>query len=98
MVGDFVALTLSDTGSGMPAEVATRALDPYFTTKAVGSGSGLGLSRVYGFARQSGGNATLSSEPGLGTSVTLFLPRARSDAFPPEVAAPNFESTSDATF
>lgn len=74
--GDFVSLTFSDTGCGMPAEVLAHAFDPYFTTKDVGAGSGLGLSQVYGFARQSGGNATLASTPGGGTAVTLLLPRA----------------------
>jgi len=74
--GDFVALMLSDNGGGMPAEVLAHAFDPYFTTKEVGAGSGLGLSQVYGFAKQSGGDATLASKPGDGTTVTLLLPRA----------------------
>ncbi len=74
--GDFVALMLSDSGGGMPAEVLAHAFDPYFTTKEVGAGSGLGLSQVYGFAKQSGGEATLASKPGDGTTVTLLLPRA----------------------
>ena len=76
LAGDFVALTLADSGCGMPAEVLARAFEPYFTTKEVGAGSGLGLSQVYGFAKQSGGGAVLASVPGAGTSVTLFLPRA----------------------
>jgi len=76
LVGDFVALTLSDTGGGMTAEVMAHAFDPYFTTKGPAQGSGLGLSQVYGFARQSGGAAVLASTVGAGTSVTLFLPRA----------------------
>jgi signal transduction histidine kinase len=73
---------LSDSGSGMTSEVAARAFDPYFTTKAVGAGSGLGLSQVYGFARQSGGSAIITSQPGTGTSVTLLLPRARATGAP----------------
>jgi signal transduction histidine kinase len=89
LVGDFVALTLSDTGSGMAAEVVARAFDPYFTTKDVGAGSGLGLSQVYGFAKQSGGDAMLASEPGAGTSVTLLLPRALANGAPTEPAATN---------
>ena len=78
--GDFVAITLSDTGTGMPAEVTARAFEPYFTTKDTGLGSGLGLSQVYGFASQSGGTAVVASEPGRGTAITLLLPRA--DAAP----------------
>jgi signal transduction histidine kinase len=60
----------------MDAETAARAFEPYFTTKAVGAGSGLGLSQVYGFAKQSGGDATISSDPSGGTTVTIYLPRA----------------------
>ena len=76
LVGEFVAITLSDTGSGMPAEVAAHAFEPYFTTKQAGLGTGLGLSQVYGFASQSGGTALIASEPGRGTAITLLLPRA----------------------
>lgn len=76
LAGEFVAITLTDTGPGMPAEVMARAFDPYFTTKPAGLGSGLGLSQVYGFASQSGGSAALGSAPGEGTAITLFLPRA----------------------
>jgi signal transduction histidine kinase len=73
---DYVALTLTDSGAGMSEEVLARAFEPFFTTKPVGRGSGLGLSQVYGFARQSGGTAQLASRPGEGTQVTLWLPRA----------------------
>ena len=75
--GEFVALTISDTGTGMDPEVLAHAFEPYFTTKDVGTGSGLGLSQVYGFAVQSGGMAELASEVGKGTSITLHLPRAQ---------------------
>ena len=75
IVGEFVAITLTDTGPGMPSEVTARAFEPYFTTKPAGLGSGLGLSQVYGFASQSGGRAVLASAPGEGTAITLFLPR-----------------------
>jgi len=76
LAGDFVAVTLSDSGAGMTAEVRSRAFEPFFTTKEVGLGSGLGLSQVYGFAKQSGGSVLIASEPGKGTTVTLVLPRA----------------------
>jgi PAS domain S-box-containing protein len=74
--GDYVMLSVSDTGTGMPREVLDRALEPFFTTKAMGTGSGLGLSMIFGFAKQSGGHLRIESEPGLGTTVRLFLPRA----------------------
>jgi signal transduction histidine kinase len=73
---DHVRLTVADTGTGMPPEVLARAAEPFFTTKGVGKGSGLGLSQVHGFARQSGGMVEIESEPGRGTAVTLLLPRS----------------------
>ncbi|MBO9512687.1 MAG: PAS domain S-box protein [Variovorax sp.] len=72
----FIAIEVSDTGEGMPDAVRERAFEPFFTTKESGRGTGLGLSTVYGFARQSQGAATIDSAPGQGTTVTLFLPRA----------------------
>ena len=80
LAGEFVRLAVSDTGTGMAPEIAARAFEPFFTSKPVGKGTGLGLSQVYGFARQSGGTATLESAVGTGTTITLFLPRARPDS------------------
>ena len=73
--GPYVELAVRDTGAGMPADVLAHAFDPFFTTKPIGLGTGLGLSMVYGFVRQSGGQAHIESTPGQGTSVTLYLPR-----------------------
>jgi PAS domain S-box-containing protein len=75
-MGDFVLISVTDTGDGMTPEIREKAFEPFFTTKGAGSGTGLGLSMVYGFAKQSGGNIQLYSEPGQGTSVRMFLPAA----------------------
>lgn len=73
--GEFVMLAVTDNGSGMTREVLSRAVEPFFTTKKIGHGTGLGLSMVYGFAKQSGGHMHIDSAPGRGTSVRLYLPR-----------------------
>ena len=73
--GDYVVVALSDNGEGMSEEVMARALDPFYTTKGVGKGSGMGLPQAYGFARQNGGTLALTSTRGRGTSVTMYLPR-----------------------
>ena len=73
--GSYVSLCVTDSGTGMPPDVIARAFDPFFTTKPLGQGTGLGLSMVYGFVRQSGGQVRIHSQPGHGTTVCLFLPR-----------------------
>ncbi|WP_308907443.1 ATP-binding protein [Pseudomonas canadensis] len=73
--GDYVELSVSDTGCGIPESVMGRVFDPFFTTKPIGQGTGLGLSMIYGFARQSHGHVIIHSEVGKGTTVSLFLPR-----------------------
>jgi signal transduction histidine kinase len=80
--GAFVSVSVTDTGTGMPPEVLARVFEPFFTTKDVGKGSGLGLSQVYGFARQSGGHLRLESAPGEGTTVTIFLPAVAASGVP----------------
>ncbi len=80
--GDYVMLAVTDTGSGMTAEIAARAFDPFFSTKDVGKGSGLGLSMVYGFVKQSGGHTELDSVEGEGSRFRIYLPRVRVVGFP----------------
>ena len=79
VAGQYVMIAISDTGAGMTPDVLNRAFDPFFTTKAAGEGTGLGLSQVFGFAKQSGGHVKIYTEPGVGTSVKLYLPRLFSD-------------------
>jgi signal transduction histidine kinase len=74
--GEYVLLSVADTGCGMTSEVLARVFEPFFTTKPADEGTGLGLSLVSGFAKQSGGHATIASGPGTGTKVQLYLPRA----------------------
>lgn len=78
-MGDYVMLQVIDSGTGMDSETLEKAFDPFYTTKGLGKGSGLGLSMVYGFARQSGGTATVESVAGRGTSITLLFPRSVDD-------------------
>jgi signal transduction histidine kinase/CheY-like chemotaxis protein len=80
--GEFVQITVADTGHGMPPEVKARVFEPFFTTKDISKGSGLGLPQVYGFAQQSGGQVSIESDIGLGTVVTLRLPRSLRDPVP----------------
>ncbi len=77
--GQYVSLCVSDTGTGMPPDVVAKAFDPFFTTKPIGEGTGLGLSMIYGFARQSGGQVRIYSEVGEGTNVCIYLPRHCAD-------------------
>jgi signal transduction histidine kinase len=89
--GDYVVVTVSDSGCGIPKEMIEKVLEPFFTTKDVGKGTGLGLSMVYGFARQSGGEFRLSSEVGQGTRAEIWLPKAHepaSQAIAPAVKGP----------
>ncbi|HET9146817.1 MAG TPA: PAS domain S-box protein [Acetobacteraceae bacterium] len=88
--GEYVAISVTDTGTGMSEDVVMRAFDPFFTTKAAGQGTGLGLSMIYGFVKQSGGHIRIESEPGAGTSVRLYLPRCPADAEAVE-SSPAFE-------
>src|SRR5262249_61420264 len=80
--GGYVVIAIRDTGSGMLPEVIEKAFDPFFTTKQSGAGTGLGLSHVYGFLRQSGGHVAIESEVGKGTTVRIYLPRYFGDAAP----------------
>jgi signal transduction histidine kinase len=86
-VGQYVLIAVTDTGSGMPPEVIAKAFDPFFTTKKSGAGTGLGLSQVYGFVTQSGGQVKIHSEVGKGTTIKIYLPCYFGDAAPREDAA-----------
>jgi signal transduction histidine kinase/ActR/RegA family two-component response regulator len=86
--GEYVEISVADNGSGMSAEVRAKALEPFFTTKEVGKGSGLGLSQVLGFAKQSDGGVRIESKLGKGTSIHIYLPRADAEASAPDKAAP----------
>ena len=85
--GQYVSLCVSDTGTGMAPEVAAKAFDPFFTTKPIGQGTGLGLSMIYGFVQQSGGQVRIHTGLGQGTAVCLYLPRHQGDAEAAEIVA-----------
>ncbi|MBZ6411620.1 MAG: response regulator [Methylobacterium sp.] len=90
--GDYLSLAVADTGTGMAPEVVRRAFDPFFTTKPIGQGTGLGLSMIYGFTQQSGGQVRIASEVGRGTAVTLLLPRHHGASEAEAVRAPRREA------
>jgi len=87
LCGDFVALMVTDTGSGIEPEILPKVFEPFFTTKEPDKGTGLGLSQVYGLSRQSGGAATINSRVGSGTTVTINLPRSRQPPSPLPIAS-----------
>jgi PAS domain S-box-containing protein len=89
--GDYIRIDVTDTGTGMSPEVAARAFDPFFTTKPIGQGTGLGLSMIYGFARQSNGHVLIDSKQGVGTSVRLYLPRHHGAAAEERIASATAE-------
>ena len=89
--GDYVAISVQDTGIGMTQDVLGRALEPFFTTKPAGAGTGLGLSQTYGFAIQSGGTLRITSQIGHGTRVEILLPRAAMAAEAPAGPPPREE-------
>lgn len=97
--GDYVRVSVTDTGTGMAPDVQRRAFEPFFTTKDVGKGTGLGLAQIYGFAKQSGGTATIESRLGKGTVVALYLPRADTEIVeeqppsPERAAVPGYGKT-----
>lgn len=96
--GDYVCIVVTDTGTGMSAEIAARAFDPFFTTKPLGQGTGLGLSMIYGFAQQSNGHVMIDSKVGQGTSVRLYLPRQLgliADEAAPAVVAADHAATGE---
>jgi PAS domain S-box-containing protein len=95
--GDFVVLTAADNGVGIPPDILARVFDPFFTTKQVGKGTGLGLSQVHGFAHQSGGAVVIDSEVGVGTRISLFLPRAGQAPSEADAAASNAQSAAAAS-
>src|SRR5207302_8978694 len=78
--GDYVKISLTDTGCGMTRDVLERAFEPFFTTKPVGKGTGLGLSQIFGFAHQSGGEVGIESQVGRGTTGSIYLPRTQAAA------------------
>jgi PAS domain S-box-containing protein len=86
-VGDYIVITVSDTGAGIPAAIRDKVFEPFFTTKELGKGTGLGLSMVYGFVKQSGGHIKIDSDEGRGTTVSLYLPRGIRDAALPNATA-----------
>ncbi|MEA2755231.1 MAG: two-component system, cell cycle sensor histidine kinase and response regulator CckA [Aliidongia sp.] len=87
LAGDYVTLSVTDTGIGMPPEIIEHVIEPFFTTKEPGQGTGLGLSMIYGFAKQSGGHLSIYSEVGVGTTVRLYLPKYPDDGTDVEIAA-----------
>ena len=91
--GQYLGISVTDTGTGMSAETISRAFDPFFTTKPIGQGTGLGLSMIYGFARQSGGQVRVYSEVGLGTTFSIYLPRHMGDAEPFATEVRDVETT-----
>jgi signal transduction histidine kinase/CheY-like chemotaxis protein len=85
--GDYIVISVTDTGTGIPPEVAERVFEPFFTTKEEGKGTGLGLPTIYGFVRQSGGHVTIESKVGRGTTVRIYIPRANAPGIVPELTA-----------